>query len=81
MTLQQFIKDRVLTTEAFAQAVGISQPYAWRLVNDPTRTPSPQLAMKIEAWSGGAVRAVDLCPLIAEIAAMPKARRRAGVPA
>lgn len=68
MTLQKFLTDSSVSTSAFARAMGITQPHAWRIVHKPDDfRPSAALALKIEAWSGGKVKAASLSPLVASI--------------
>ena len=53
-----YIKEGGKTRSEFARRIGISAPYLSEILSGSKR-PSLDLAFKIEAETGGAVRAVD----------------------
>ena len=57
--LERFMRAKGLTDESVADAVGVSRPYVTRL-RQGKRSPSLELALKIEAWSEGKVRVAGL---------------------
>lgn len=67
MTLKEFAHKHGFTTDAMAKAWGVSQPFVSRLLRGE-RQPSPALAVKIAAWSGGEVSAASLNTVLAEFA-------------
>lgn len=58
MRLQQFIKGREMTHEAFARLVGVSQATINRYVRGE-RFPSPEMIRRIGEATGGAVTVSD----------------------
>lgn len=59
MSLRDYVKANDLTTEAVAAAIGVSQPFASRLIAGK-REASPEVAIRIEVWSEGQVKASSL---------------------
>jgi DNA-binding XRE family transcriptional regulator len=59
--LTRYLKDRQITQKQFAEAIGIHQTTVSRLC-DRTFVPSLTIALKIEEFTGGAVRGSDLLP-------------------
>lgn len=77
MTLAEFRKDKGLSQEEVANALGLKSKGHISDIEraDSGRSPSLELALRIEKWSGGKVPASSICPLAAEL--MPARRRRA----
>lgn len=61
MDLNQYMSDHGVTDTQLAAAIKVSQPYVWRLRRGE-RTPSIQIAARIERWSGGKVPASSFEP-------------------
>lgn len=59
MKLQQYMTDNGIKDKAAAGQLGIDRPYV-STIRRGLREPSLRLAVKIEAWSGGAVLPRDL---------------------
>lgn len=58
MLLHEYMTKHEISDTELARAIGVTQPYVWRL-RKRLRSPSVHLAAKIEAWSGGVVRAAS----------------------
>lgn len=56
--LFQYLTDNKIRQAVFAKRCGVTQPVISRLVNG-TAQPSPDLAVRIEEETGGAVRFYD----------------------
>lgn len=67
MTLAEYAKSKKLTSVAIAEALEISQPVAWRLMNAKKDAPV-DLAIRIEAWSKGKVKATEVNSTLATYA-------------
>jgi|GEM_PF-1708655 len=62
MTLKEFISNRSRSAE-LREACGKSRVYLWQLANNwRGRRPSPKLALRLEAASGGVVSRHTLRP-------------------
>lgn len=79
MTLAEYVAAHNLTTEAVATAIGISQPFAWRLIAGK-REASPEVAIRVERWTEGSVKAFSLNSSLAEYEALRSARVRHHAP-
>lgn len=79
MDLKAYIEAHGLTTQAMAAAIGVSQPFAWRLV-EGKREPSPEIAIRIEEWTEGQVKAACLNKALAKYEEM-RVRSRSKVAA
>jgi len=75
MTLAEYVHSRNLTTTAVAKELGISQPFAWRMIKGD-KFASVDLALRIEKWSRGKVKASEVNKTLAAYADH-KAPRRA----
>lgn len=81
MDLASFRKSLGLSQEECATALGlsatskgwISEIEAHEQNPETGRPASLKLAMKIERWSGGKVRAADICPIAEQVAEQAKA--------
>lgn len=51
MTLDQYLKTNSMTETALAKAVGVTQPYIWRLRRNLRRA-SPDVAKRLEKATG-----------------------------
>jgi transcriptional regulator with XRE-family HTH domain len=71
MKLESFRKQRGLTQQQAAQELGLaSKGYFSRL--ESGKDPMPlRLALRIERWSEGAVRAAEICAAAADLLAAP----------
>lgn len=77
MDFATFRKQRGLTLEACAKELGLSPSSKGWLSEierggEKGRDASLKLAMKIERWSGGQVKAASICRIAAEVAEQQK---------
>lgn len=64
MKLEAFRKSRGLTQAELAQALGLRSKGTISMVESGLRPASADLAIKIERYSGGLLKAVDLRPAL-----------------
>lgn len=78
MNLAQYRADRGISLEECATQLGLSaRSKGWiSEIERGGRPASLRLALKIEQWSGGAVKAASLNPVAAELAAGAASDRR-----
>ena len=82
MDLASFRKSRGLSQEECATELGLSATSKGWISEieaherDPSvgRPASLKLALKIERWSGGKVKAADICPIAEQVAEQGRAR-------
>jgi len=82
MDLASFRKSLGLSQEECATKLGlsatskgwISEIEAYALDTKEGRPASLKLAMKIERWSGGKVKAADICPIVDQVTEQGRAR-------
>jgi plasmid maintenance system antidote protein VapI len=67
MTLADYVQSKNLTTTAVAKELGISQPFAWRMIKGE-KFASVELALRIEKWSRGKVKAAQVNKTLAAYA-------------
>lgn len=79
MDLATYRKSLGLSQEECAIALGVKSKSYISGIETGGRAASPRLALKIEQWSGGRVKAASLNPIVAEIIqrASPKRGRAA----
>jgi transcriptional regulator with XRE-family HTH domain len=77
MDLATYRKQRGLSQEDLAQHLGLSSKGYISNIEKGERAASLHVALKIEAWSEGAVPAASLSPVAAEIASGATPRKAA----
>lgn len=73
MDLATYRKQRGLSQEELAQHLGLSSKGYISNIEKGERSASLHVALKIERWSGGAVKAASISPVAADLARAPKA--------
>lgn len=67
MDLESFRKARGLTQQQLAEAIGLRSKGSISMVERGIRDPSADLAIRLEHFSGGVLKAVDLRPDLADV--------------
>jgi transcriptional regulator with XRE-family HTH domain len=76
MNLADFRSSLGLSQEECAKALGLRSKGHISSIENGARPASLKLAMKIERWSGGLVKAESISPAAVEVAQTPARRRR-----
>lgn len=76
MDLASYRKQLGLSQESCARALGVTSKGYISDIESGARHASLRLALKIEQWSGGAVDAASVNPLIAALRDKPPSPRR-----
>jgi transcriptional regulator with XRE-family HTH domain len=67
MDLQSYRKSRGLTQRQVADELGVKSDSLISMIERGERPASIDLAVKIQAWSGGKVLAAELSPMAADL--------------
>ena len=68
MDLKAYREGRGLSQEECANALGLRSKSYISEIETGAKPASLKLALKIERWSGGSIRAAELCPIAREVA-------------
>jgi transcriptional regulator with XRE-family HTH domain len=67
MNLRSYRKSRGLSQKQVAEALGIEAESMISMIERERRKPTLRLALKIQRWSNGEVKAAELCPDAADL--------------
>ena len=67
MNLRSYRKARGLSQKQVAEALEIGAESLISMIERGRRQPTLRLALRIQKWSGGEVRAAELCPDAADL--------------